>query len=1195
VADSYGVLVHSMREATQQKDEADFTSAEWQFQFFAYREQISPASHGALKSRLERVAKSDNQPSDFWACLAQVLVDEYSFGFGADETSLDRALTAARRAIEMDRANQFAMVALAQTHFFRQDLAAFHPTAERAMALNPLNTDALGILGLQIVHTGEFERGTAIVRRAMELNPNHAGWMHFAPLWNHFHNGEYEQALACANRVDVPGHFWPFLVMASACGHLGHHAKAAAAVRDLLALDPEFATHARPNVGTWHFASGLMEPILEGLRKAGLAIPETDDSSDSPNRSGTVRAKAARTKSGTDPGGVRADEGFWVAVLPFKYSGGDADLAALADGMTEEIVTGLSRFSYLRVIALGSTARYANRAVDIRSAGKELGARYVIEGSLRQAGARLRVAVQLVDTISGAHLWAETYDRAFVPDEIFSLQDDLVPRIVSTVADMHGVLPRSMSEVVRQKSADQMSPYEALLRSFGYNERFTPEDLAEVRACLERAVQQAPNNAECWAMSSLMYANEYGHWDNATPDSLDRSLRAARKAVEAAPLHSLPYYALAQALYFKKEFTAFRVAADRAISLNPMDGATAAFMGMLIAYSGDWERGCALSDKGCQLNPNHPGWYCYPAWHDSYRKKDYRKALDLAFQLNAPQNYYTHAVLAMCYAQLGRMEEARKALRDMLSLKPNYAEVARELHGRWIQPDLVEQLMDGLRKAGLEIGDKAEASAAKIVGGKQDAETAATASPAKSVAVLPFVNMSADKGDEYLSDGMTEELINALARVPGLRVPGRTSCFAFKGESETGIFRKVGDQLHVNTVLEGSVRKAGEKLRVTAQLINVSDGYHLWSKNYDGDVNDILIFQSNVAEQVVQALQVHLGAEAAHALSKKPTENPEAHRLYLLGRYEFAKYTQAGWTNAIRYYEQALKLDPEYALAYCGLADNYAYMGSTVMPGEEANTKVKEFAQKALALDPELAEARMSLALALVAAYDWRNGLKEFDRALELNPNLAFAYELQAWTVNGLGRSDEAIGKTRKAVELDPLNPFFQMALSFFHYWARQYDEAIAQARKTLEMDPNSAISHVLLGLSSVMKGNTAGAIVEFQKAKEPNPGAWYQGYLGYVYAISGDRAKAEQSLHELEDLAKRQYVSPTVFATIYLGLGEKEQCLDWLEKAYEQQDSACWYLKIDRIYDSMRNEPRFQALVEKIFHETTLTTFFPS
>jgi TolB-like protein/Flp pilus assembly protein TadD len=476
---------------------------------------------------------------------------------------------------------------------------------------------------------------------------------------------------------------------------------------------------------------------------------------------------------------------------------------------------------------------------------------------------------------------------------------------------------------------------------------------------------------------------------------------------------------------------------------------------------------------------------------------------------------------------------------------------------------------------------------AEEVGNSQRPQNIRGAAPAKSVAVLPFVNMSADKNDEYLSDGMTEELINSLAKVPGLRVPGRTSCFAFKGKSEEDIFRKVGDRLRVGTVLEGSVRKAGDKLRVTAQLINVSDGYHLWSKNYDGDVKDILNFQSNVAEQVVQALQVHLGAEAARALSRKPTENPEAHRLYLLGRYEFAKYTQAGWNNAIRYYEQALKLDPEYALPYCGLADNYAYMGSAVMPGKEANTKVKEFAQKALALDPELAEARMSFALALVAAYDWRGGLKEFDRALELNPNLAFAYELQAWTLTGLGRFDDAIAKDKRAIELDPLNPFFQMSLSFFLYWDRHYDDAIAQARKTLEMDPNSAIAQVLLGLSFLKKGDTASTIAELQKAKAPNPGAWYQGYLGYAYAISGERAKAEQALRELEDLAKRQYVSPTAFATIYLGLGEKESCLDWLEKCYEQQDSACWYLKIDQIYDSIRGEPRFQALVEKIFHET--------
>jgi TolB-like protein/Tfp pilus assembly protein PilF len=883
-----------------------------------------------------------------------------------------------------------------------------------------------------------------------------------------------------------------------------------------------------------------------------------------------------------------AGESFWVAVLPFKNSGSNSDLTALAEGLTEEIVTGLSRFSYLKVISRSSTSRYANEAVDVRSAGKELGARYVMEGSLRQAGTKLRLAVQVVDAISGAHLWAENYERAFSPDAVFELQDDLVPRIVSTIADMHGVLPRSMSEVVRLKGIAQLTPYEALLHSFGYNERFTPEALAEARTCLEKAVEQAPENADCWAMLSLMYSNEYGHWDIQNPDSFEKALRAARKAVMIAPLHSLPQYALAQALFFRREFPAARTAAERAVSLNPMDGATAAFMGLLIAYSGDWERGCALAEKGLQLNPNLPGMYNYTAWHYAYGKKDYRAALDIALKLNTPDNFYQHAVLTMCYAQLGEMDAARKSLQEMLALKPDYGEVARQLHGKWIQPDLVEQLMDGLRKAGLEIGDKAEASAAKTGGEKQKvnaaAETAATASPTKSVAVLPFVNLSADKNDEYLSDGMTEELINALARLPGLRVPGRTSCFAFKGKSEADIFRKVGDQLRVGTVLEGSVRKAGDKLRVTAQLINVSDGYHLWSKDYDGDVRDIFTFQSNVAERVVEALQINLDVEAARALAKKPTENPEAHRLYLLGRYEFGKYSEAGWTSSIRYYEQALKLDPNYALAYCGLADTYAYMGGVVMPSKEAVVKEKEFAQRALQLDPQLAEAHLSLACALAGAFDWRNAQVEFDRAIELNPNLAWAYEIYAWFLGGLGRLDEAIAKDKKAIELDPLNSFFQAALAYFLYHARRYDDAIVQIRRTLDLDPASTLARHLLGCCLLWKGDTAGAIAEFQRSKIMVAGAWYQGLLGYAYAISGDRPKAEQILRELEEMAKRQYVSSTAFADIHLGFAEKENALDWLEKSYQDQESACWYLKVDPIYDSVRNEPRFQALVKKIF-----------
>src|SRR5213594_1095392 len=470
------------------------------------------------------------------------------------------------------------------------------------------------------------------------------------------------------------------------------------------------------------------------------------------------------------------------------------------------------------------------------------------------------------------------------------------------------------------------------------------------------------------------------------------------------------------------------------------------------------------------------------------------------------------------------------------------------------------------------------------LGNPQRPQNIRGAAPAKSVAVLPFVNMSADKHDEYLSDGMTEELINALAKVPGLRVPGRTSCFAFKGKTEADIFRKVGDQLHVNTVLEGSVRKAGEKLRVTAQLINVSDGYHLWSKDYDGDVRDIFTFQSNVAQRVVEALQVKLGVEETRALAKKPTENPEAHRLYLLGRYEFGKYSEAGWTSSIRYYEQALKLDPNYALAYCGLADTYAYMGGVMMPSKEAVLKEKEFAQRAIQLDPQLPEAHLSLACAFGGAFDWRNAQIEFDRAIELNPNLAWAYEIYAWFLGGLGRLEEAIAKDKKAIELDPLNSFFQSSLAYYLYHARRYDDAIVQIRKTLELDPTSTLARHLLGCCLLWKGDTAGAIAEFQRSKIVVTGAWYQGLLGYAYAISGDRPKAEQIQRELEQMAKRQYVSTTAFADIHLGLGEKEKALDWLEKSYQDQESACWYLKVDPIYDSVRNEPRFQVLVQKVF-----------
>ena len=326
-----------------------------------------------------------------------------------------------------------------------------------------------------------------------------------------------------------------------------------------------------------------------------------------------------------------------------------------------------------------------------------------MEGSVRHAGSTLRLAVQVVDAMTGAHLWAETFDRQFQPEQIFAMQDDLVPRIVSTVADWYGVLPHSMSEALRHKRADQLNPYEAVLRSFGYGERRTPEEHAMARAALERAVQLAPGYADGWALLSIMHTEEHANRFNLQPDPLGRALHAAQRAADAAPTNALAHNALARTRFFRKEFQAFRTAAERTIVLNPMDGGTIAAMGVMMAYAGDWEHGCALVERAAQLNPRHPGWYWFPLFYNVYRKGEYSEALSIALKINLPHFFYAHVVVAAAYGQLGNPEAARETLRELLVLRPDFAVTGREDLGKWYPPDLVEQLVDGLRKAGLEV------------------------------------------------------------------------------------------------------------------------------------------------------------------------------------------------------------------------------------------------------------------------------------------------------------------------------------------------------------------------------------------------------------------------------------------------------------------------------------------------------------
>src|ERR1700690_2541506 len=368
-----------------------------------------------------------------------------------------------------------------------------------------------------------------------------------------------------------------------------------------------------------------------------------------------------------------AAEELSVAVLPFKSVSGDPELATLADGLNEDITTGLSRFSYLHVISRNSTILAEAKLADSRSLGKVLGARYAIEGAVRHYGSKLRISSRVVDTASGEHLWAENYDRDRKATSLFELQDEIPEKVVSTVGDLHGALPRAMGAMVKRKRSEGYTPYEAVLRLFSYYQLVSPEEHAEVRACLERAVEQEPGYADAWASLALTYVQEYQHSFNERLDPLGRAAAATGRALAINPASQLAYYALATIRFFQKDFEAFRLARERALALNPFDGNTKAWLGLMSAYSGEWDFGVGLVEEALRLNPHHPGWYSFGRFWNHYRKQEYQEALNAVRTINMPAYFYYHAMLAFAFAQLDRIEEGQKSVQDLLKMYPDFA------------------------------------------------------------------------------------------------------------------------------------------------------------------------------------------------------------------------------------------------------------------------------------------------------------------------------------------------------------------------------------------------------------------------------------------------------------------------------------------------------------------------------------------
>jgi len=693
VADTHGALPRSMMESVRSKDPQQLTPYEAVLRFIGYLYRVTPEEHAIARSGLERAVAQTPGFAPAWAMLSILFREEYNHGFNTLPDPLGRASRAARRAIEASPSDHIGYHALASVLFFQREFDAFRSATQRAVTLNPMDSFMLGYLGMITAFSGDWEHGCAMSERARTLNPHHPGWYWFTAAFDAYRRNDLREALALTQKVNLPAFWRTQLAFAVIYARLGELALARKAVQDLLALRPAFATQARDELEKW-WQPDFVARLADDLQKAGLGMAEAPSAS---------LPSSGVSPAPTASGEARTAEGFWVAVLPFKYTGANEDLKALAEGLSEEVITGLSRFSYLRVIARGSTTKYSSESGDVRAIGKELGARYVLEGSLRQAGSKLRIAAQLVDTVSGTHLWADTYERGYNPDAIFELQDDLVPRIVSTAADQYGVLPRSISDVLRGKSEDSLTPQEGLLRAFSYFGRITPEEHAVVRRILERSVREAPDQADCWAMLAQMYNVEFADEFNALPNPLERALAAAQRAVDLAPTHALGHYALAFVYFFRKEALPFRAAVERCLALNPMDGAVIGQLGLLMDHAGEREQGGEMVETAMRLNPNYPPVLRFPAFLKAYRQGKYAEALEIAVRINMPGFFHTHAARAAALGQLGQHEAAQKALRDLLALRPDFAATARHDYEKWWNPEMAEHMIDGLRKAGLEI------------------------------------------------------------------------------------------------------------------------------------------------------------------------------------------------------------------------------------------------------------------------------------------------------------------------------------------------------------------------------------------------------------------------------------------------------------------------------------------------------------
>jgi adenylate cyclase len=732
-----------------------------------------------------------------------------------------------------------------------------------------------------------------------------------------------------------------------------------------------------------------------------------------------------------------------IAVLPFDNLSGDAEQEYIADGFTENIITGLSQNLDLFVIAPNSVFTYKGKPVKIKQVSEELGVRYILEGSIQKSGDQLRVTAQLINATEGQHLWAERYDRKL--KDLFVLQDEITLKIISALA----VKLTEGEQAAIRRTTENFEAWGYCVKGVGLFEHFSKEDNARAQEYLEKAVMIDPEYAFAWTMLAWVHViNAWFGFSESPSESIKRAVELAKNAAvlggAQSELHSLwSTINLNQRLYEKAI-----EAGQKAITNGPNNALSHVLFAYVMLFAGKFDEAVLFAERSIRLTPYCPDWYLSilgQSYRQAGRFKEafaaFSKALDRS-QKNKSNPMASLLGLIDVSIQLGRDEQARSYAAEVMKISPNFSFKYFQQVYPYKDPAHLERILINLRKAGLP-------------------ETPPLPFPDKpSIAVLPFVNMSGDPEQEYFSDGISEEIITALSKTPKLFVIARTSSFKYKGKDVD--VRTVGRELGVRYVLEGSVRKAGDKVRITAQLIDAKTNNHLWAERYDRAFEDIFAIQDEITMKIINAMEVKLTEGEQAVIQAKGTMNLDAYLKYLQAREYVRLINKEDNIRAQKIAEEIIALDPSYPSGYRILAFveiNSVWFGWSKSPKDSLMQAIK-LAKKAIEIEDSSGPHRV-LAYTYVLFRKHDEAIKEAKKALEMEPNSGDAHNDLGHVLFQSDMAQEAISVLKKAIRLNPYPPsMYFHNLAWAYHSVGKYDEAINSAKKAIQINPKDIVAH---------------------------------------------------------------------------------------------------------------------------------------